>query len=434
MTPGETQTAAARGYVEALRFNMAFRRIWFGEVVSSFGDWFNLVASASLVASLTGSGSAVGALFVIRMLAPFLVSPLAGVLADRHNRRRIMIASDLARAVVVAGFLLVREPGEIWLLYVLTALQLGLSAFFVPARTAILPEILSTRDIGVANALSSATYAITQALGAGFGGLLAGTLGVYQTFLVDAASFLLSAAALSLAAYRPARRNVASRRPTLSRQYADGLRYLRGDRETLFLTMHKGVNSMVITGGLNVVVVTIAEDHFPLGQGAGFGLGLMFCATGVGTALGPVISRRFTGDRIAALRRGLVACYLISALGLALVAPVVSLAMVIAGLVVRGVGGGMMFVCSTQLLMMRVPNDVRGRVFSTEFALRTLLNAVGTMAISLGLDTALGTVGVLWVMTGLAVVPGLLWWLWTIAVAEPAAAPSWPELGAAADG
>jgi hypothetical protein len=75
--------SASAGYLELFRGNGDFRNLWYGHVVSLFGDWFNLIASASLVSSLTGSGLAVGGLFVVRMLAPFLVSPIAGVAADR---------------------------------------------------------------------------------------------------------------------------------------------------------------------------------------------------------------------------------------------------------------------------------------------------------------------------------------------------------------
>ena len=106
-----------------------------GQIVSLLGDWFNLIASAALIAALTQSGTAVGGLFVVRMLAPFLVSPIAGVVADRYNRRRIVIATDLLRCLVVLGFVLVREPQHAWLVYVLTAIQSASQGFYFPAGT-----------------------------------------------------------------------------------------------------------------------------------------------------------------------------------------------------------------------------------------------------------------------------------------------------------
>jgi Na+/melibiose symporter-like transporter len=104
-------------YISLVRRNHNFRYLWFGQIVSLLGDWFNLIASASLVAELTQSGVAIGGLFVVRMMAPFLISPFAGVAADRYNRKRLLILTDLGRAVTLVGFLLVREPEQVWLLY-----------------------------------------------------------------------------------------------------------------------------------------------------------------------------------------------------------------------------------------------------------------------------------------------------------------------------
>jgi len=123
------------GYGELIRDNANFRNLWLGQIISLLGDWFNLIASAALVAELTQSGFAVGGLFVVRMLAPFLISPIAGVVADRYNRKYILILTDILRAIVVLGFLWIREPQQVWLLYALTAIQLALSGFFFPTRT-----------------------------------------------------------------------------------------------------------------------------------------------------------------------------------------------------------------------------------------------------------------------------------------------------------
>ena len=141
-------TQATVSYADLLRNNRNFRFLWFGQIASLLGDWFNLVASAALVGLLTQSGLAVGSLFVVRMLAPFLVSPIAGVVADRYNRKHILIAADLVRVAVVLAFLLVRDAGDVWLLYTLTALQFAVSGFFYPARNSILPELAGERRVG----------------------------------------------------------------------------------------------------------------------------------------------------------------------------------------------------------------------------------------------------------------------------------------------
>ena len=100
------------GYVELIRTNRNFRYLWFGQIVSLLGDWFNFIAAATLTAKLTGSGVAVGGLLALRMLSVFFASPFAGVAADRFDRKTILIVSDLLRAVVVLGFLLVETKED----------------------------------------------------------------------------------------------------------------------------------------------------------------------------------------------------------------------------------------------------------------------------------------------------------------------------------
>ena len=145
-------------YLNLLRNNRNYRYLWLGNVVSLLGDWFNLLASAELITNLTNSGVAISSLFLARYLPLFLASPLAGVVADRFSRRTIMIWSDVLRAVTVLGFLLVRSTEQIWLLYLLTVLQFVLSAFFTPARSAIIANVVPQKDLVTANALDSFTW------------------------------------------------------------------------------------------------------------------------------------------------------------------------------------------------------------------------------------------------------------------------------------
>jgi MFS family permease len=386
-----------------------------GEIVSLFGDWFNLIASASLIAHLTSSGLAIGGLFVVRMLAPFLVSPLAGVVADRFNRKGLLVAADLSRAVVVLGFLLVRDASFVWLLYVLTALQLGISGFFFPARNAILPDILARREIGAANALSSATWSVMLALGSALGGVVAGEWGIYPAFVIDALTFIVSAFFIAQIRYpRPGGmiQGDGSLKAGL-RQYLDGLGYLRRHLDVLAISLHKGAISLTVNGVFQVVQVALAERVFVIGEGGGTSLGLFYAAAGIGTGLGPVLARRFTGDRALAMRRSLALSYLICVLGILIMVPLSSFPVALFGSTLRAFGGGINWVFSTTLLLQLVPGEVRGRVFATEFGLFTLANALGAAAGGWILDnTSVGLSGMLVWMAMLTLIPGLLWFLW----------------------
>lgn len=403
------------GYVALLRANPNFRWIWLGQVVSLFGDWFNLIASAALISQLTHSGLALGGLFVVRMLAPFLVSPAAGVATDRYNRKALLILTDLARGAIVLGFLFVREPKHTPLLYLLTALQLGISGVFFPARNAILPEIVNRRELGTANALSSVTWSVMLAVGAAIGGLVAGEWGIYPAFVVDALSFFLSAALIWQVSYQPEAEHAGARLRlgAALRDYVDGLRFLGQRRDILAIALHKSAIALTISGAFNVIQVRLAQSVFPIGHGGGTSLGLLYAATGIGTGLGPLLARRLTGDREESLRHALSVSYPISALGQAMCAPMTTLPLVLLGSLVRSSGGGMNWVFSSQLLLMLTPNEMRGRAFASEFALFTLANAAGAAVGGWLLDsTSLSLQGMMGWMAGLTLIPWLLWLLW----------------------
>ncbi len=402
------------GYAALLGGNPDFRNLWLGQIVSLFGDWFTFVASATLVAELTGSGLAVGGLFVARMLPPFLVSPVAGVVADRVDRRRLLIATDLIRAVLVLGFLLVRQPAQVWLLYALTALQLAASGFFFPARNAILPALVRDHELGTANALSATTWSVMLALGAAAGGAAAGAFGPRPAFVIDSLSYLASAALLARigADVRPDTGGDRSLRGALT-QYADGLRYLARHREVLFIALHKAAFALTMGGALQVIQVTLAQRRFVIGEGGGTALGLMYAVAGVGTGIGPLLAHRLSRDRVPSLRRAILAAYLLTAAGLAVMAPLASFALVLLGIFVRGLGGGINWVATTHLLMRLVPDRVRGRVFATEFGLFTLAQATSTAVGGWALDHAgLSLSAMLLVLVAALLVPAILWAVW----------------------
>ncbi len=401
------------GYLRLIRGNRAFRYLWGGQIVSLTGDWFNLIASAALIATLTQSGAAIGGLFVVRMLAPFLVSPVAGVVADRYNRRAIIISTDLLRCGIVLAFLLVREPQHVWLIYVLTALQSASQGFYFPAWNALLPDITRKEELGIANALSSATWSVMLAFGSALGGFVAGVIGVYPAFVIDALTFLLSALILLRMPYRSS----LSRGDDQSilaglRQYIDGLSYLRRHIDTFSIAIQKAVLGFFIIGFFQVAQVTIAEKHFPIGEGGSISMGLIYVMSGIGSGLGPILGRHWARDRDRRLRLAIAFGYLCSAGGFLICSSLISLPVVLLGSLLRGVGGGLVWVLGTQLLLQIVPNAVRGRVFSTEFALYTLFAAVSSGTTGILIDSQLGVGGVLLLGSGLLLLPTALWLLW----------------------
>ena len=229
-------------YVTLVRTNRNFRYIWLGEIVSLLGDWFNLIASATLIGSLTGSGVALGGLFVVRMLAPFLVSSFGGVIVDRYNRKQILIVIDIIRGIVVIGFLFIREPSHVPWIYILTALQLGLSGIFFPARNAIFPDVVARHELGTANALSSSTWSTMLAIGTALGGFVAGGLGLSTAFALDALSFFVSALLIARISYTPKPQTSTDQSvTTILRDYREGFSYLYHRRDILMTVVQKAL-------------------------------------------------------------------------------------------------------------------------------------------------------------------------------------------------
>lgn len=405
-----------KGYIDLIRRNRNYRFLWLGQVVSLFGDWFTLIASAALVASLTQSGTAVGGLFVVRMLAPFVVSPIAGVMADQYNRKHLLIATDIFRAIVVLCFLLVHGIDLLWLLYVLTALKLGISGFFFPARNAILPSLVEKTSLGAATALSSVTWSVMFAFGTAIGGIVAGHFGVYMAFIIDAFSYIISALFISRIQYnqpldidKPAKGFSA-----VFGQYIDGLAYLRKNVDIFVLVLHKAAVALTSSGGLQVIQVSMAHDIFVIGQDGGISMGIMFAVVGVGTGLGPIVARSFTKDHKPFLCAAIAVSYLMISFGIAIAATMHSFAVVLVGILLRGTGGGTIWVFSTYLLMSRLPDKIRGRIFASEFALFTLMTAISAAIVGRAIDyPALGLSKTMWWMAGLALIPGIFWTLFT---------------------
>src|SRR5260221_8926222 len=144
---GDDYTDALSSYVSILRNNRDFRLLYIGQTISQLGDWFNAVAVYALLLDLTGSATAVAWMMIVQFLPIALVGPVAGVVVDRVDRRRLMIAADLARGSLILGLLLVRGREQVWIAYVVMALTVAASGFFEPARTATIPNITSAEDL-----------------------------------------------------------------------------------------------------------------------------------------------------------------------------------------------------------------------------------------------------------------------------------------------
>src|SRR5262245_26854640 len=180
-------------FLDLLRSNRNYRFMWTGQVVSEVGDHFNNIAVFSLVLANTGSGMAVAGILLARGAAVMLAGPVAGVLLDRMDRRRIMILSDITRAILAVSFILAIPMGRTWLLFLLSGALMFASPFFTSGRAAILPTIASSEELHSANSLTQLTQWSTITIGAFLGGTAVASFGYEWAFVANALSFVFSA-------------------------------------------------------------------------------------------------------------------------------------------------------------------------------------------------------------------------------------------------
>ena len=396
-------------YLTLLRTRPQFRYLWLASVVSFAGDWFNTIASIILVNRYLDSTTAVGLLFVARAIPPFLLSPIAGVMADRFNRKTILIVTDLLRFFVVLGFLFIHSAEQAWLIYALTIVQFCISAFFEPARAAMLPSLIEGNDeLLTANTLSSITWSAMLTLGAALGGIVAGFFGVATAIVIDAFSFLLSAFFIW-------RIQVTARPPRALgdnsgwRDMIEGFQYVRFHRRTALTATVKALTQI---GTADIMIAVYASQIFVYGKDGALTLGLLYAAAGLGAILGPIIANLFSDDSIRMLQYGIGVGFVLVAAGWLLFgwAPLLPIAVI--AMLIRHMGGSINWTYSNVVLQMRVPDKFLGRVFAFDFALFTLAMAISVWVSGIILDKTAVTPRTLSYLLAIGSLLPLLPWFW----------------------
>ena len=407
------ETAGSVGYLELLRENPAFRTLWLGQVVSQMGDWFDTIAVYTLALQLTGSSRSVALIMVARFLPSVVMGPLSGVVADRFSRRSIMILSDIMRALVVLGFLLVRRPDQMWLVYVITVLQLGFSSFFEPAKTAAIPSIVSDRELLPANAIASVTWSVMLTLGAAIGGFVTGWFGTNAAFVLDSLTFVASAILISRVRF-PTRDARQKSKPTIGKALGvgdtiEGARYVKHRPRVFAYLMVK--TSWGMGGGIMTLLAVFGERIFPVAGKTATGIGVLFTARGIGTAIGPIMARRWSGETRKQMQNSIGIAFLIG--GAFYIAFGVSRSFIAAllFLLLAHMGGSILWVFSTVLLQRSVEDKFRGRVFAAEMALVTLTMAASNYVVGELIDRGYSPRVVTASVGGLFLLPGLTWFM-----------------------
>lgn len=356
-------------FTDLLRHNRNYRYTWMGQVVSEIGDYFNNIAVFALVMEKTGSGLLVSGVMLARAIPAVIAGPVAGVVLDRFDRKRIMIASDLIRCAVALAFILTVDRHHTWLLYVLSALLMFASPFFTSGRQAILPAIASPKELHAANSVTQTTQWATLTAGTLLAGFSAAKLGYAWAFAINSFSFLFSAWAIwRLRLERGSFR--AERKPSMIRpwhEYKDGLRYMRGTPLILGIGL-LSVGWAAGGGAAQILFTLFGEQVFHRGP-AGIGTIWGFAGVGllIGGALGHLLGRNldFRG-----YKRAVSLSYLIHGVTYIGFSEMGSYAGALAFMTLSRVGMAVSSVLNYSQLLRCTADEFRGRVFSTLESLR----------------------------------------------------------------
>jgi len=386
----------------------AFAQLWIAEIVSLGGDWFTLVAlSVAVVRASHGSGLALGALIVMQLLPMVILGPWSGVLVDRVDRRRLLVASDLARVVIVLLFIPAAESGQLAPLYGLALLHFAVATVFEPGRAAILPSVVEDSELVRASTLSSVTWSVMAAAGGMASGALLAILGLRAAFLVDAATFLASA--LLIASIPPGQIRPLPPRGLDALALRDGLAHLRKHPVTLATLLVKTILGIAT---VDAFLIVYATRVFPWGDEGAFSLGLAWAAFGLGAILGPLLLNRVNDGSTARMRRFVVIGSALLTAALLTLAAAPSLPIFALAILLRGAGGSSNWTFSTILLQRTVPERLRGRLFGLELA----SNHLAAMVFSLLWGFLMDRAGVRLTVMAAALLSALPLALWTACV------------------
>jgi MFS family permease len=432
----EESPVSLRAYWRLARRNANFRRLWGAQMVSEIGDWFYALSVYSLILELTGRADLVALAVVLQVLPQTLIGPTAGVINDRLSRRQVMIVSDLLRAAIVLGMLLVRTKETIWVGFPLLLCETLLWALFEPARSAVIPNIVPPEDLVVANTLSSTTWSFNLAVGATLGGAAAVLLGRDWVFVLNAASFLVSAWLIRRMHFVEPHtqggvpfhaRELVDFRPIL-----EGFRYIAKDRRRLATVFVKAGGGLM---GANLVLLPVmGERVFPVSwpgldaqRGAMLGMSLLMGARGVGALLAPFLSGYWAGRREERLRLGILFGYLTAASMYVCLGYAPSLWVAALILIVAHGGGSTNWVFSTTLLQQYTEDRFRGRVFSAELGLCMLMISISGYIAGQAIDAGV-TVRDYAKVVGISLILPVALWLWALRTwpSEPAATDTEP--------
>jgi MFS family permease len=439
-------------YQELLRGNLNFRRLWCGQVISELGTWFSFIAELGLVQLYSGSPWMTTGLLVSRLLPVLVFAPVAGVAVDRLDRRRILIAADLARVLIALGFVSVGFGAPIWVAILCSGLMSSATTFFEAAKNASIANMVSRQEMLTANVLMFSTRFLQLTLGAALGGVTAAKFGYNAAFVINSLSFIASAAFIFRIPATAMKQRGVGDEPvgSVELQQAEeqavarpANRFWTDVRQGLaFILASPFVRGIVLVnvgwalgGGMNNLVFDRIARHEFVRGGADRGdwsLATLMTAAGAGLFLGMALARRAGAWASEEKRAGNFIGWslLVHGLCFAAAGPMPSLFTFALCVALSRMILGAEFGVQETLMMRTLPDEYRGRIFTTDRALE-----LSTMTLSMLVAGSLlnwFTPRTMIIVSGLlSASPGFLWllamWLTRFSVPTCAVRESYNE-------
>jgi len=403
-----------------LRQNRNYRYTWMGQVVSDMGDWFNNIAVFALVMEKSRSGLVVSGVMLARAIPAVVAGPIAGVLLDRFDRKRIMIASDAIRAVVALGFVFTIGQPRPWLLYVLSAALMFASPFFTSGRAAILPTIASEEELHSANSLTQTTGWATLTAGTLLAGYSAAQLGYRWAFIINSLSFAFSAACIWRIAtpggLRPSHGSAGGKVEPW-REYREGLAYLRSAPLMMGIGMIS-VGWALGGGAAQILFALFGEQVFHRGPA---GIGGIWGFAGIGLLAGGALAHfAYQRPSFTGYKRAVTVSYIVHGAAYMVFSQASTYSVALVAMMFSRIGMAVTSVLNNYQLLRHTPDQFRGRVFATMESLRWSMMIVSMAAAGIASQYySPRLIGLIAGALGLVTALAWAWCDWTGRLPEP---------------
>ena len=368
-------------YLGLLWRNRDFRAVYLASLISLGGDWFMMVALYDLVLSQTGSATLISVINLCLGLPALLVTPWAGSLIDKTDRRKLMVTVDLLRAGLALIPILVVSPKLLPLAFLAVACLSAGSGFFDPAAEAAAPNIVAPEDLGRANALLGSAWGTMLMVGSAVGGLVATYLGRNVAFALNGLSFFVSAVLLwRIKLNFSEHSHHTAPQTTLRESLSEAVTFVKSRPQVMALLSGKGL--LGLTLGLTSLLSVFGEKVFLRGSE---GIAKLFVARGLGAVVGPFVL--FALLQRSSLRTLAIGpCMMVYSLGYCFLSKSPSLEWAMVPIVLGHMGGGAMWQATTYAMQESVPDALRGRVFSFDQAILGVTYSLSTMGVGLLVD------------------------------------------------